>query len=106
MTANETETTRRASDLILLAFESRASDIHLQPTEGALEVRLRIDGVLQRQPDVPAEEGVALVQRLKTMSALNTDVTDCPQDGRIFLDVKEKRLDLRVSTLPTVHGER
>ena len=45
MTENETETIRRASDLILLAYESRASDIHLQPTEGDLEIRLRIDGV-------------------------------------------------------------
>ncbi|MBT7164155.1 MAG: type II/IV secretion system protein [Victivallales bacterium] len=106
MTANETESTRRASDLILLAYESRASDIHLQPTEGYLEIRLRIDGVLQRQPDVPAKEGVELIQRLKTMSALNTDIADRPQDGRIFIDLKDKRLDLRVSALPTIHGER
>jgi len=106
MTANETESIRRASKLIQLAYESRASDIHLQPTEGALEIRLRIDGVLQAQPEVPAEEGLQLVRRIKTMSALNTDCTDRPQDGRIFLDLKGTRLDLRVSTLPTIHGER
>lgn len=106
MKPNEAEVTRRVSELIQLAYESRASDIHLEPTEGDLEIRLRIDGVLQRQPGVPREEGHGLIRHFKQMAALNTEVSDCPQDGRILLNVKDKRLDLRISALPTIHGER
>ncbi|MDX9979668.1 MAG: GspE/PulE family protein [Lentisphaeria bacterium] len=98
--------TRRAYELIQLASDSRASDLHLEAAEDGVQIRLRIDGVLQRQPTIPPGEGAELIRHFKQMAALNTDCCDRPQDGRVVLDAKGKRLDLRVSSLPTFRGER
>ncbi len=106
MSAAESPVDRLASELIHLAYKSRASDIHLEPAEGDLEIRLRIDGVLQKQPNVPREIGTQLVRCFKQMSALNLEISDRPQDGRVFLEIEGKRVNLRVSSLPTIHGER
>ncbi len=103
---NTSEITRRAAELIQLASDSRASDLHLETAGDGVQVRLRIDGVLQRQPTIPPDEGTELVRHFKQMAALNPDSCDRPQDGRVALDMGGKRLDLRIGTLPTLHGER
>lgn len=95
-----------AGDLIRKAFLARASDIHLEPGETTPRVRLRIDGVLQPAPDVPADQVAGLIERFKAMAGLNTAVSDQPQDGRLWIEIEGKQLDLRVCSVPTVHGER
>jgi type II secretory ATPase GspE/PulE/Tfp pilus assembly ATPase PilB-like protein len=105
MDSNDT-LSQAADDLIRRAFHARASDIHLEPGEQSCQARLRIDGVLQPLPDIPSEQVPGLVERFKAMAGLNTTVSDQPQDGRLVLDLEDKRLDLRVSCVPTVHGER
>jgi type II secretory ATPase GspE/PulE/Tfp pilus assembly ATPase PilB-like protein len=96
-----------AGDLIRRAFHSRASDIHLEPVDsGPARVRLRIDGILQPLADLPAEQVPGIAERLKAMAGLNPTVSDQPQDGRIWIEIDGKQLDLRVGCVPTVQGER
>jgi general secretion pathway protein E len=105
MNANDT-LAQVAGDLIRRAFVARASDIHLEPGENAPRARLRIDGVLQPLADVPADQVPGIIERFKAMAGMNTAVTDQPQDGRLWLEIEGKQLDLRVSSVPTVNGER
>ena len=95
------------NELILEAIEQRASDIHIEPEKNELLVRFRIDGVLQEQ-HVPGEIQrfrAAIVSRIKIMAKLNIAERRLPQDGRIHLSLKGGELDLRVSVIPTQHGE-
>lgn len=94
------------SMLLLEAYTSRASDIHIEPLETKLRVRFRIDGVLQEMQSPPKRLHGAIVSRLKIMSrSMSIAEKRLPQDGRIQVRVGEKSVDLRVSTIPTVHGE-
>lgn len=86
------------------AISSRASDIHLEPTAGMMEVLYRIDGVLQPVGNLPLELAENVTSRVKVMASLVTYRTDIPQDGRIRGN--RDRGDLRVSVLPTIHGEK
>ena len=97
---------RYANTLIEQAIENRASDLHLEPTEGDMRVRYRIDGVLHEVDTVPRAVQSALVSRLKIMS--NVDITErrVPQNGRITVELGTRSVDLRVATLPTVWGEK
>lgn len=90
--------------LIEQAVSSRASDIHLDPSAERLEVRFRIDGVLQPAASLPRSVAENITARIKVMAGLVTYRTDIPQDGRITDGAR--RQDLRVSILPTLHGER
>jgi len=92
--------------LIAEAARSRASDIHLEPFEGRLLVRLRIDGVLQEVLSLPARLAPVLVSRIKVMARLDIAERRIPQDGRVGLTIGGRSLDVRVSTLPARHGER
>ena len=92
--------------LLNYAFEQRASDIHLEPTEDRLAVRYRIDGVLIDQPALPPQMRAALVSRIKVMAKLDIAEKRLPQDGRISLRVANRPVDVRVSTIPCGHGER
>ncbi len=83
-----------------------ASDIHLDQKESAVSVRYRVDGVLRTDRTLPKTLMNSLVARIKIMAGLNITETRLPQDGRISTDVMEKRVNLRVSTLPTVFGEK
>lgn len=83
-----------------------ASDIHLDQKENAVSVRYRVDGVLRTDRTLPKTLMNSLVARIKIMAGLNITETRLPQDGRISTDVMEKRVNLRVSTLPTVFGEK
>jgi general secretion pathway protein E len=87
------------------AVENYASDIHIEPFEDSLKVRLRIDGVLQDIDSPPAASTAAVLSRIKIMAKLNIAERRLPQDGRIKLQIMGKELDLRVSTIPTLFGE-
>jgi type IV pilus assembly protein PilB len=82
-----------------------ASDIHFEPGEGEMRVRFRIDGVLREAAHVPKRMVNAVVSRVKIMSDLNIAEKRLPQDGRVSVTVEDRRVDLRVTTLPTQRGE-
>ena len=91
--------------VIMEAYRNRASDIHIEPMEKRLRVRYRIDGVLHEVDNPPKRLQAAIMSRLKIMSNMSIAEKRVPQDGRIQLPVMGKTLDLRVSCLPTNHGE-
>ena len=91
--------------IILEAFKSRASDIHLEPMEKRFRVRYRIDGVLYEVENPPKRLQGAIINRVKIMSKMNLAEKRIPQDGRIQINVMGRDLDLRVSCLPSNHGE-
>jgi type IV pilus assembly protein PilB len=92
--------------LIVQALNERASDIHIEPTETDLRIRYRIDGVLHDVSAAPRSISAAVTTRLKVMADLNVAEHRIPQDGRISLNVGSKGIDLRMATLPTIHGEK
>lgn len=97
---------KMVSMLLLEAYNNRASDIHLEPLEKKFRVRFRIDGVLQEMPSPPKKLHAAIISRLKIMSgSMSIAEKRLPQDGRIQVRLGQKALDLRVSSIPTVHGE-
>jgi type IV pilus assembly protein PilB len=97
---------RLVSMLIIEAHRAGASDIHLEPLDKKLRVRLRIDGVLQEMQAPPKRLQSAIVSRLKIMTgSMSIAEKRLPQDGRIQMKIKRKPIDLRVSTIPTNHGE-
>jgi general secretion pathway protein E len=103
--ASEAPVIRLVNLVIQRAVELRASDIHIEPFENRLKVRYRIDGVLEEGESPPANLTAAVISRVKIMAKLNIAERRLPQDGRIMLRVQGKELDLRVSTMPTSHGE-
>jgi type IV pilus assembly protein PilB len=92
--------------ILTQAVGSRASDVHIEPTEKDVRVRFRVDGVLHETMHSPKSIQGGLISRLKVMADLNIAERRVPQDGRIGLKISNKALDLRVATLPTVHGEK
>src|SRR5439155_15023172 len=91
--------------IIHRAVETKASDIHIEPFEDRLRVRYRYDGILQEADSPPIRLAAAIVSRIKIMSKLNIAERRTPQDGRVRLAVRGQEIDLRVSTLPSLHGE-
>lgn len=87
------------------AVQINASDIHIEPDESVLRIRQRIDGVLQEQVMKERRIASALVSRLKLMAGLNISERRLPQDGRFNIRVRERSVDVRLSTMPTIHGE-
>ncbi|NJD06084.1 MAG: type II/IV secretion system protein [Methylococcaceae bacterium] len=87
------------------AIQTRASDIHIEPDESVLRIRQRVDGVLQEHVIQEKRAAAALVSRLKLMSGLNISERRVPQDGRFSVKVRDRGLDVRLSTLPVQHGE-
>ena len=87
------------------ALEMRASDIHMEPLEKKFRIRFRVDGKLQEQPDPPKRLQPSIISRTKLMANVSLAEKRVPLDGRINVKVGSKVIDLRVSTLPTVHGE-
>ena len=97
---------KMVSSLLVEAQNNRASDIHIEPLEKTLRVRLRIDGSLQEIKSPPKKLQGAIISRLKIMTgSMSIAEKRIPQDGRIQVKVGDKTVDLRVSTVPTVHGE-
>ena len=103
--ASEAPVIRLVNLIIQRAVEQRTSDIHIEPFENRLKVRYRIDGVLEEAESPPANLTAAVISRIKIMAKLNIAERRLPQDGRIMIRVQGKELDLRVSTVPTSHGE-
>ena len=91
--------------IIVRAVRDRASDIHVEPFEGELKVRYRIDGVLHEMPSPPKHLHPAIVSRVKIMADMNIAERFVPQDGHIELNVAGHDVDVRVATVPTIHGE-
>ena len=103
--ASEAPVIRMVSLIITNALDTRASDIHIEPFENRLIVRYRIDGVLHEVESPPRRLSAAVISRIKIMANLDIAERRLPQDGRIRLRVQGKEIDLRVSTVPTMHGE-
>lgn len=103
--ASEAPIIRLVSLIISHALEARASDIHIEPFENRLIVRYRVDGVMHEVESPPRRFSAAVISRIKIMASLDIAERRLPQDGRIKLRLQGKEIDLRVSTVPTMHGE-
>ena len=104
--AQSAPTVRLVNSVIERAATERASDIHLEPREKDLHVRMRIDGVLRTILTVPKELQASVISRLKIMGGMDTSERRVPQDGRANIRLKRQDIDLRINTLPTIHGEK
>jgi len=104
--AGESPVIRYVNFILQTASKEGASDIHIEPQEGRLKVRFRIDGVLFEMMNPPAAMAAAITSRLKIMANLDISERRLPQDGRIRCVIRGRKLDLRVSTLPTAYGEK
>ena len=87
------------------AIQVGASDVHIEPQETGLQIRVRVDGILQRQTQADIRIGAPLSQRLKLMASLDISEKRLPQDGRFSVRLREHTIDVRLSTLPTAFGE-
>jgi general secretion pathway protein E len=96
---------RALDELLRLAVEQRATDVHIEPLAGTLQVRLRIDGLLKAVPAPPISMAKAILSRLKIMANLNITERRLPQDGRSRIVIGGAEIDLRVAITPTMHGE-
>ena len=99
-------TIRLVNSIIERAVAESASDIHLEPREEAMAVRIRVDGRLRSMLSVPRALQDSVLSRLKVMGGMNTAERRVPQDGRANVRVKSSDIDLRISTLPTIYGEK
>ncbi|MBI4598510.1 MAG: type II/IV secretion system protein [Candidatus Omnitrophica bacterium] len=104
--AGEPPVIRMVSQLVMEAVKDRASDIHIEPGEGTLRTRFRVDGVLREVSGPPLHLHAAVVSRIKVLSRLDIAEKRKPQDGRFRMKMEETDIDLRVSTIPTQHGEK
>ncbi|WP_414463750.1 GspE/PulE family protein [Hyphomicrobium sp. DY-1] len=96
---------RFVNQMIQNAIHARATDIHIEPFDGRVVIRIRVDGMLREVTPPPAQMAKAVVSRVKILSGLNIAERRLPQDGRARIRINEHRLDLRIATIPTVHGE-
>ena len=96
---------RTVDELLRLAVEQRATDLHIEPLGSVLQVRLRVDGLLKTVPPPPISMARAILSRLKIMAGLNITERRLPQDGRAHIVVSGAEIDLRIATTPTMHGE-
>ncbi len=92
--------------ILTFAMKARASDIHIEPQETRTRVRYRIDGILHEKLVLPREVHGSVVSRIKILAQMKIDEKRTPQDGRFSFKVSGEEVDLRISTLPTVHGEK
>ena len=97
---------RLVDSIISDAIKLKASDIHIEPFENNIKIRFRIDGTLKEISKYNKDIFNAFITRIKILAALNIAEKRIPQDGRILTEVDNKKVDLRVSTLPTIHGEK
>jgi type IV pilus assembly protein PilB len=101
----DTPVIKLVNSIIAQAVEARASDVHLEPDGRELRVRLRVDGVLTEATRVPWKMVAGVVSRIKIMADIDISERRLPQDGRVGLAIDGRKIDLRVATLPSVHGE-
>ena len=105
VTTEDAPVVRLLSSMFEQALRKRASDIHIEPQERSLRIRFRVDGVLHVQTEADAKIAGAVALRLKLMSGLDISEKRLPQDGRFHVKLKASAVDVRISTLPTQHGE-
>lgn len=103
--ASEAPVVKKVNTFLTKAVESAASDIHLETFQDRIQVRFRIDGILQDFESLPKHMQQAIVSRIKIMARLDIAERRLPQDGKMFLKIAGKSIDMRVSCLPTTHGE-
>ncbi|MGD9153985.1 MAG: type II secretion system ATPase GspE [Bacillota bacterium] len=103
--ANEAPIIRLVNTIINGAIQAGASDIHLEPFEGEIKVRYRVDGVLQETPPPPKNLYAAVASRIKLMAGMDITERRIPQDGRIKVKINNRDMDLRVAVAPTIFGE-
>lgn len=103
---NTSAIAKLVNQILMNAIEQRASDVHIDPHESSIAIRYRIDGVLNTVRTLPKNMQNILTARMKIISNLNITESRLPQDGRVKLDLQGKAVDLRVSTLPTIFGEK
>jgi general secretion pathway protein E len=103
--ASEVPVIRMVNQMLIRALESRASDVHIEPFEDQIKIRYRIDGILHEGESPPRNLKAAVISRLKILAQLNIAERRLPQDGRIKTRLGGKDIDLRISTVPTLHGE-
>jgi len=94
------------NELLEKAISMSASDIHLEPTEYQLRVRFRLDGILHDQPALTKNSAQQIISRLKVLSSINIAEKRIPQDGKFHITYKNKSIDFRLSTFPSLHGEK
>lgn len=97
---------KTVNQLILQAVQIGASDIHIDPQEDSLRIRYRVDGVMRTERTLPPHMQSVIIARIKVMANLNVAERRLPQDGRVEMDIEFRKVDIRISTLPTVHGEK
>jgi type IV pilus assembly protein PilB len=103
--ANEPTVVNLVNLIISTALRERASDIHLLPFEETMQLRYRVDGLLQEKQPPPKQLHAALVSRIKIMADMNIAERFMPQDGHIQINHRGNRVDIRVGTMPTIYGE-
>lgn len=104
--AHETPVIKVANLLLIEGIKRKASDVFVEPWEGEIRVRYRVDGLLEEGKSPPKSMGAALVSRFKVMSQLNIAERRIPQDGRFKIKMHDRDVDLRVSIIPTTYGEK
>ncbi len=105
-TLREAPISKIVETILGYAVKARASDVHIEPQEDKTRVRYRIDGILHEKLILPKSVQDAVISRIKVLSDLKIDEKRIPQDGRFTFKVDKEEVDLRISTLPTVHGEK
>ncbi len=105
LTSDAQPVIRLVNTLLADAVVSRASDVHIEPDRDGLTVRIRVDGLLRERGHVPRSMSGQMISRLKIMSRLDIAERRLPQDGRATIRIEGQEVDLRVSTMPTLHGE-
>jgi len=103
--ASEAPIIRLVNLVISRALKAGASDIHIEPFESSLKIRYRVDGVLREVDAPPTRHTAAVISRIKVMANLDIAERRLPQDGRIRLRIEGREIDMRISTVPTMHGE-
>ena len=103
---NESPVVKIVNHVIYQALREKASDIHVEPQDRSLRIRYRCDGVLREVQQPPAKLRASIISRLKIMAGLDIAERRIPQDGKFQLRIDGRQVDFRVSTLPTVHGEK
>src|SRR3954453_18406047 len=103
--AEDAPVVKLVNSILGQAVTEGASDIHFEPHTGEMRIRFRVDGVLQERAKGPKRRVAGLLSRIKIMSALDIAEKRIPQDGRVAVNIEDRRIDLRVTTLPTQKGE-
>jgi len=103
--AGEALVVRLTNSIFAQAVRSKASDIHISPRQNTVQLRYRIDGKLLEMPSPPKSVFLSVIARIKILANMDITVSRVPQDGRFTLKTENKEINVRVSSLPTIHGE-